>query len=70
MNKYKNKNGIELSITSNDQYSVLVREVIEEACKILTTYNRDDKISMDYTIRKTKDFLETNFNLKEGNKDE
>ncbi len=67
MNKYKNKEGIELSYTGNDSHQVLVREVIREACKILTTYNRDDKISMDYTIRKTKDFLEENFNLRRKN---
>ena len=63
MKKYKNKDGIELSITANDPASVLIREVIQEACKILTTYNGEDKTSMRYAIFTAKDFLEKNFDL-------
>ena len=62
--KYKNKDGIELSITSDDQASALIREVIKEACKILSTYNKEDKLSMNFALWKTKDFLVDNFDLK------
>ena len=36
--KYKNKDGIELNYKGNDSHKVLVKEVITEAIKILTTY--------------------------------
>ena len=66
MTKYKNKDGIELSFTGNDQTSVLVREVIREACKILLTYNGDDKQSMGFALFKARDFLNINFDLQCG----
>ena len=63
MEKYKNKDGIQLSYTGNDSHQVLVREVIREACNILTTYNKEDKVSMNFAIWKTRDFLVKNFDL-------
>ena len=41
MEKYKNKKGIELSYTNdNDVHQVLVKEVIGEAIKILGMYDK------------------------------
>jgi len=62
--KYKNKDGIELSYTNdNDMSQVLVKEVIEEAIKILGMYDRSCKISMGMAMMNTKKFLKTNFNI-------
>ena len=66
--KYKNKDGIQLSYTGNDSHQVLVREVIEEAIKILSSYNQFDEISKDWAIHATKNFLKENFNITERNK--
>ena len=64
MEKYKNKNGIELSYTNdNDVHQVLVKEVIGEAIKILGMYDRNCKISMGMAMVNTKKFLKTNFNI-------
>ena len=63
MDKYKNKDGIELSFTGNDTTSVLTREVISEAIKILNMYDRSCKISMGMAMMNTKKFLKTNFNI-------
>ena len=64
MEKYKNKNGIELSYTNdNDSHQVLVREVIQEAIKILGMYDRNCKISMGMAMSNTKKFLKTNFDI-------
>ena len=63
MDKYKNKDGIELSFTGNDTTSVLTREVIQEAIKILGMYDRNCKISMGMAMGNTKKFLKTNFNI-------
>ena len=65
MEKYKNKDGIELSFTGNDSTSVLVREVVEEAVKILSVYNPGDKISMSWVIQNCKQFLKVNFDLED-----
>ena len=65
MDKYKNKDGIELSFTGNDTTSVLTREVISEAIKILNMYDRSCKISMGMAMGNTKKFLKTNFNIGE-----
>ena len=35
--KYKNKNGISLSYTSNDIHTRLVKEVVSETIKLLET---------------------------------
>ena len=63
MDKYKNKEGIELSYTGNDSHQVLVREVISEAMKILSMYDRNCKISMNMAMSNTKRFLKTNFDI-------
>ena len=64
MEKYKNKEGIELSYTSdNDSHQVLVREVIQEAIKILGMYDRNCKISMGMAMGNTKKFLKNNFDI-------
>ena len=63
MEKYKNKDGIELNYSSNDIQSTLTREVISEAIKILGMYDRSCKISMGYAMTNTKKFLKTNFNI-------
>ena len=61
--KYKNKNGIELNFTSNDIQSELTKEVVSEAIKILTTYNRMDGRSCEYALHRGVHFLKDNFNL-------
>ena len=62
--KYKNKDGIELSYTNdNDTHQVLVKEVITEAIKILTTYNRMDGRSAEYALNRGVNFLKDNFDL-------
>ena len=64
MEKYKNKDGIKLSYTNNnDTHQVLVKEVISEAMKILSMYDRNCKISMNMAMSNTKRFLKTNFDI-------
>ena len=63
--KYKNKDGIELNYTSNDLQSKLTKEVISEAIKILTTYNRMDGRSAEYALHRGIDFLKENFNIED-----
>ena len=63
MEKYKNKEGIELSYTGNDSHQQLVKEVVSEAIKILTMYDRNCKISMGMAMSNCKKFLKENFNL-------
>ena len=63
MTKYKNKDGIELSITDNNTSSVLIREVISEAIKILTSYNRFDSRSAEWAMHRCKVFLVENFDI-------
>ena len=63
MEKYKNKDGIELSYTGNDSHQQLVKEVVSEAIKILTMYDRNCKISMGMAMSNCKKFLKENFNL-------
>ena len=67
MEKYKNKDGIELSYTGNDSHQVLVKEVIEESIKILNMYDRNCKISMGMAMNNTKKFLRTNFDIGDTN---
>ena len=68
MEKYKNKQGIELNYSGNDSHKVLVKEVIEESIKILNMYDRSCKISMGMAMMNTKKFLKTNFDI--GSKSE
>ena len=63
MSKYKNKDGIELNYTSNDIQSKLTKEVVTEAIKILTTYNRFDGRSAEYALNRGVNFLKDNFDL-------
>ena len=62
--KYKNKDGIELSYTNdNDVHQVLTKEVVSEAIKILTTYNKFDGRSAEYALNRGVNFLKDNFDL-------
>ena len=63
--KYKNKDGIELNYTSKDTHTKLVKEVVSEAIKLLTMYDRNCKISMNMAMGNCKKFLKENFNLEE-----
>ena len=65
MDKYKNKDGIELNYSGNDSHQVLVREVIEEAIRILNSHNHFDSQSKSWAIDRGINFLETNFDIKE-----
>ena len=67
MNKYKNKDGIELNYTGNDSPQVLVKEVVGEAIKLLSFYDRNCKISMNMAMGNCKNFLKTNFDLGDKN---
>ena len=62
--KYKNKDGIELSYNNDDDvHQVLVKEVVSEAIKILTTYNKFDGRSSEYALNRGVNFLKDNFDL-------
>ena len=61
--KYKNEDGIELNYTGNDYGQKLTREVVSEAIKILTTYNRMDGRSCEYALHRGVHFLKDNFDL-------
>ena len=65
--KYKNKDGIELNYTilRGDYHTKLVKEVVGEAVKILSVYDRSSKISMNMAIGLCGEFLKENFNLEE-----
>jgi hypothetical protein len=63
--KYKNKDGIELSYTSNDSHQVLVREVILEACKLTKMYDKDCIKSHKMALRNVRKFLKDNFDIGE-----
>ena len=71
MGKYKNKDGIELNIGGMSEVgrigsgADLTQEVVREAIKILTTYDMNSKISMNMAIGLCKEFLKTNFDIKD-----
>ena len=65
MSKYKNKDGISLNYAGDDSHKVLVREVVEEAIRILNTYQMDSSKSMEWAIQRGTNFLEENFDIKE-----
>ena len=65
MSKYKNKDGISLNYEGDDSHKVLVREVIEEAIRILNSHNMFDKHSMGWAIDRGIHFLKENFDIKE-----
>ena len=68
--KYKNKDGIELSYTGNDYHQQLAKEVISEAIKILTNYNKFDGRSAEWALSRGVNFLKENFNIDEERSDE
>jgi len=43
----------------------LVREVISEAIKLCSEYNRWDADSMGFALSRTRNFLKDNFDIKE-----
>ena len=64
MEKYKNKDGIELSYTNdNDIHQVLLKEVIREAIKMTKQYNMWDKVSSQIALNNVRKFLEVNFDI-------
>jgi dihydroxyacetone kinase DhaKLM complex PTS-EIIA-like component DhaM len=69
MEKYKTKEGVELSIGSMTEVGKIgsemniVQEVVEEAIKILNMYDRNCKISMGMAMSNTKKFLRSNFDI-------
>lgn len=63
MEKYKNQEGIELNYTGMDSHQVLVREVVSEAIRILSTYQLNSSQSMMWAINECEQFLRVNFNL-------
>ena len=65
MAKYKNNDGIELSFTNNDSHTQLVKEVIEEAIKILGEYNKSDLRSAEWSLHRGVNFLKDNFDIEE-----
>ena len=69
MSKYKNKDGIELSYTNNnDTHQILIKEVISEAIRIFEDYNRFDARSAEWALSRGVNFLKENFYLKEESK--
>ena len=65
MTKYKNKDGIELNYSGNDIQSTLTREVIEEAIKIISEYNRSDLRSAEWSLNRGINFLKDNFDIED-----
>ena len=65
MTKYKNKDGTELNYTGNDVQSTLTREVVEEAIKIISEYNRSDLRSAEWALHRGINFLKENFDIEE-----
>ena len=65
MEKYKNQDGIALNYEGDDSHKVLVREVIAEALKILSTYQLSSPQSMMWAMQQCEDFLRVNFSLVE-----
>ena len=63
--KYKNKDGISLNYGGGDSHKVLVREVIEEAIRILNSHIISDSQSKSWAIDRGISFLEENFDIKE-----
>ena len=62
--KYKNKDGIGLNYHGDDSHKVLVREVVSEAIKILSTYQLDSPQSMGWAIQNGIEFLKENFSIR------
>jgi len=71
--KYKNKDGIELNIGGMSEVgrigsgADLTQEVVREAVKLCSEYNRWDKDSMGFALSRTRNFLIENFDLEDEN---
>ena len=71
MDKYKNKDGIELNFSSMTEEGKkgsgndLVQEVIREAIKISKQYNMWDKASCQVALTNVRNFLKANFDIKD-----
>ena len=63
--KYKNKDGIEINYSGNDIQSKLVKEVVEEAIKVFTEYNRFDARSAEWALSRGVNFLKENFDIED-----
>ena len=61
--KYKNEDGIELSMSGNDTTKTLIREVVSEAVKLCSEYDWSSEYSMRFALSRTRDFLIENFDL-------
>ena len=60
-----------MNYTGKDVHSKLVREVVGEAVKILSTYQINSPQSMMWAIQECQEFLRVNFNIMEsGRSDE
>ncbi len=74
--KYKNKQGVELNIKDMTEVGRigggmdLVQEVVREAIKILSSYNRFDARSAEWALHRGKVFLEENFDIEEDKENE
>ncbi len=71
MEKYKNKDDIELNFGSMTEEGKkgsgndLVQEVIREAIKISKQYNMWDKASCQVALTNVRNFLKANFDIKD-----
>ena len=71
MEKYKNKDGIELNFGGMSKEGrkgsggELVQEVVREAINLCSQYNWHDKTSMRFALDNTKQFLIRNFDLRD-----
>lgn len=78
MTKWKNQEGVELDIGGMTEVGKIgsamnvVQEVVQQAIKILSTYNHFDENSKDWAIMRCKTFLQDNFDIKQkrGNNDD
>ena len=65
MEKYTNQDGIALNYEGEDSHKVLVREVVGEAIRILSTYQINSPQSMMWAMQRCESFLRVNFDVKE-----
>ena len=73
MEKYKNKEGVELNFGSMTKEGKkgsgvdLIQEVVREAIKISNQYNMWDKASCQIALNNVRQFLKINFDLENKN---
>ena len=65
MEKYKNQDAIAMKYEGEDSHNVLVREVVGEAIRILSTYQINSPQSMMWAMQRCESFLRVNFDVKE-----